>query len=211
MRKKDVPCAGGCGCLVWRGKGCLPPGEAKCRACRRRDRFMACVICGKSFERSRPLANSHASTTCSPECRRERFDQVAAMGRAAAGREIERPCPDCGTPILGRYPTKRCPACAAVRIQRSNRVKNVRRRGARVTGRTLTLPELAERDRWTCHLCRKRVDSSLKSPHPRSATFDHLIPIAEDGTDAPENLRLAHRECNTRRGTGGVVQLLLLG
>ena len=33
-RRPDLPCAG-CGVLMWRGKGSLPEGEAKCRACRR--------------------------------------------------------------------------------------------------------------------------------------------------------------------------------
>jgi 5-methylcytosine-specific restriction endonuclease McrA len=87
----------------------------------------------------------------------------------------------------------------------------VKRRGARVSGPHLTMTQLGTRESWRCHLCTKRVDPRLKSPHPMSATFDHLIPVAEDGSDAPENLRLAHRTCNSRRGTGGVVQLLLVG
>lgn len=33
-RSPDLPCAG-CGRLMWRGKGTLPEGEAKCRDCRR--------------------------------------------------------------------------------------------------------------------------------------------------------------------------------
>lgn len=36
-RKPDSPCAGGCGRILWRGSGSLSVGEAKCRACRRRD------------------------------------------------------------------------------------------------------------------------------------------------------------------------------
>lgn len=31
-RRPDVPCAG-CGALIWRGTGCLPPGQAMCRSC----------------------------------------------------------------------------------------------------------------------------------------------------------------------------------
>ncbi|WP_326600522.1 hypothetical protein [Rhodococcus sp. PD04] len=33
-RKPDLPCAG-CGRLMWRGKGTLPPGQARCRDCRK--------------------------------------------------------------------------------------------------------------------------------------------------------------------------------
>jgi 5-methylcytosine-specific restriction endonuclease McrA len=91
------------------------------------------------------------------------------------------------------------------------RRKNAIRRGAAHVGRNLTLEQLGERDGWRCHLCRRPVSSRLRSPHPRSATFDHLIPVSNAGTDAPENLRLAHRVCNTRRGVRGTVQLLLVG
>lgn len=32
--KPDVPCAGGCGRLLWRGPGSLPEGKRMCRQCR---------------------------------------------------------------------------------------------------------------------------------------------------------------------------------
>jgi 5-methylcytosine-specific restriction endonuclease McrA len=31
-------------------------------------------------------------------------------------------------------------------------------------------------------------------------TFDHIRPKAAGGSDAPENLQLAHAECNWRKG-----------
>jgi hypothetical protein len=34
-KRADIPCAGGCGRMLWRGPGSLPPGEATCRDCRR--------------------------------------------------------------------------------------------------------------------------------------------------------------------------------
>lgn len=33
-KRPDLPCAG-CGRLMWRGPGTLPPGEARCRECRK--------------------------------------------------------------------------------------------------------------------------------------------------------------------------------
>jgi 5-methylcytosine-specific restriction endonuclease McrA len=75
----------------------------------------------------------------------------------------------------------------------------------------MSIAELGLRDGWRCHLCRKSVDRRLRAPHPRSATFDHLNPVSHGGDDAPENLALAHWSCNSRRGAGGVVQLLLVG
>lgn len=75
----------------------------------------------------------------------------------------------------------------------------------------MTIEQLGTRDGWRCHLCRRRVNRLLRAPHRRSATFDHLIPVADHGDDSPANLRLAHWSCNSSRGAGGVVQLLLIG
>jgi 5-methylcytosine-specific restriction endonuclease McrA len=73
------------------------------------------------------------------------------------------------------------------------------------------MAELGERDSWRCHLCRRKVNPVLESPHDLSKTMDHLVPIADGGDHEPANLALAHRICNTRRSTGGVVQLALIG
>ena len=51
-----------------------------------------------------------------------------------------------------------------------------------------------------CGICGKPVDKSLKSPHPLSATVDHIIPIAKGGHPSDiENLQLAHRNCNRQK------------
>ena len=111
---------------------------------------------------------------------------------------------------MAKNPKKLCVQCKAERNRYHDRIKNTRRRGAEHPD-SLSLEEIGERDKWRCHLCGKKVSRKLQSPHPRSATVDHLIPVSSDGDDAPENTRLAHRDCNTRRGTGGTVQLLLVG
>lgn len=183
-----------------------------CREAGKR-RSKTCVICSAEFfdtwERPRG--------TCSDSCAHVRQTMILAAARTAATSALRptRPCGDCGTPTTrnsnrpGGIPL--CGSCAKTRRRAFWRRKNVVRRGAAVVGSQMSIEQLGDRDKWTCHLCRKRVGRRLKSPHPRSATFDHLIPIADGGTDAPENLALAHRVCNTRRGTGGTVQLLLIG
>jgi 5-methylcytosine-specific restriction endonuclease McrA len=39
--------------------------------------------------------------------------------------------------------------------------------------------------------------------HPKMASFDHVIPRAKGGTNKVANLKLAHRDCNIRRGGKG--------
>lgn len=34
----------------------------------------------------------------------------------------------------------------------------------------------------------------------RRPTFDHIVPLAAGGPDSPDNLQLAHADCNKRKG-----------
>jgi len=61
---------------------------------------------------------------------------------------------------------------------------------------------IAEED--CCGICGRPVDKSLRHPHPASAQVDHVAPVsrAPELTMTRSNLRLVHRLCNLRRGTG---------
>lgn len=80
------------------------------------------------------------------------------------------------------------------------------------SGAPVLLAEIAERDGWRCHDCRKAVDPKLKWPDVMSASLDHLVPLSKGGVHDPANVRLAHVRCNSARGNrGGGEQLLLIG
>lgn len=52
----------------------------------------------------------------------------------------------------------------------------------------------------TCGICGHQVDLSLKTPHPMSATVDHIIPVAKNGHPSDiSNLQLAHWTCNRQK------------
>lgn len=59
-----------------------------------------------------------------------------------------------------------------------------------------------ERDGWVCQLCGDPVDPELKGNDRWAATLDHVVPRSMTlfPDDSPENLRLAHRSCNSKRG-----------
>lgn len=57
-----------------------------------------------------------------------------------------------------------------------------------------------DRDEWTCQICLDPVDPHEDRRRRWGATLDHIIPVSQGGGDAPENLRLAHRWCNSVRG-----------
>lgn len=66
--------------------------------------------------------------------------------------------------------------------------------------------DIFDRDNWTCYLCGQPIDPSLpRKSHPMAATLDHIIPITMPGTsDTPDNVKAAHRSCNSVKKTGTV-------
>ena len=58
-----------------------------------------------------------------------------------------------------------------------------------------------EQDAWVCQLCTIPVDRDAHHLAPTAPTLDHIQPRARGGSDEPNNLRLACRDCNTKRGT----------
>ena len=52
-----------------------------------------------------------------------------------------------------------------------------------------------------CYLCKKPIDTTLKTPHPMSAEVHEIIPVSKDGSPIdPDNCVLTHRICNQRQG-----------
>jgi HNH endonuclease len=66
------------------------------------------------------------------------------------------------------------------------------------------LESIAAATRGRCHLCHEEVDLSLYGRTglfgADTVTVDHLEPQVWGGDDEPENLRIAHGNCNSRRG-----------
>lgn len=60
---------------------------------------------------------------------------------------------------------------------------------------------IAERDGWWCWLCGGAIDPRAPADSPTGGTVDHLVPRSRGGGNEPENLRLAHKRCNVRRGS----------
>lgn len=181
--KPDIPCAG-CGKLLWSGRGSRPAGERLCLICRRTD----------------PQHREELRLKTNARRRRNYASQVTRSGRG---------CKGCGGATTG---IKRfCDQCTAGKQRAHWQRKNAVRRGASPLGPTISVADLGRRDRWRCHLCRRKVDSSLPYQHRMAGTRDHLVPVSDGGDDSPANLRLAHRSCNSSRGRRGTVQLALVG
>ncbi|MCP3017292.1 HNH endonuclease [Nocardiopsis dassonvillei] len=75
-----------------------------------------------------------------------------------------------------------------------------------------TPESIYERDAWTCHLCKQKIDKTVKAPEPKAPSIDHLVPLSLGGKHERANVAAAHFGCNARKGNRSTPdQLLLFG
>lgn len=147
-----------------------------------------CQVCGDSFTRR---VGAHISPSVCGNAGCSAFD-------------VPRPCADCSTLVISRSTVVvKCADCAAERQRERWQVKNRKRRAKlrAAPSEPYTTSDVAERDMYMCQLCFDPVDMSVRSPHPDSPSVDHIVPLSAGGNDTPDNVQLAHRWCNTSKGT----------
>jgi 5-methylcytosine-specific restriction endonuclease McrA len=182
----------------------------------------ACAHCGSTFEPVR------ATKSCSPECARAiklAYDRTYNATRECAKWDrSNRICPQCGVEFSPAFVGQIYHDQACMRRARRSRERargtrrsDIHRSRAKKYGREyepISPAKVFERDGWICQICLKRVPKNKKAPHPRSPTLDHIIPMSRPGGDhLYTNVRLAHFECNWKRGADdeSPVQLALFG
>lgn len=171
----------------------------------------ACRQCSAEFDAANPRAG-FCSTICA-----SRFYH----GR----RKVSHTCLECGVGFHSRQTVARfcsmgCQNAASVkrneqwlsandhpsRIHASRadalRLYSFKRRAAyQSAAEHFSYEEIFERDGWLCQICTEEVDGTLAWPHPRSASLDHIIPIARGGAHEPSNVQCAHLGCNSSKGS----------
>lgn len=176
-RVPDLPCAS-CGKLMWSGKTSAPVGEAMCRPCR--------------------------------------------AERKETWRENGRPCANCGR-VTARWSANKCMSCE---MKNHGGICTVRTcnnpslakgmcsshyswywralHGSANGKGTWIMPKrrlaLYERDGWVCGICDLPVDRDAHYLDDMAPSLDHIVPRSMGGGHESENLRTAHRVCNSRRG-----------
>jgi hypothetical protein len=163
-----------------------------------------CPQCGKDF-----VAIRQDRTYCySGWCAQAAYQARRANGEAKRQVPHEVTCDGCRKVFTAKHPRARwcSTACAG---RHANHVKS-RRRQPRITTEPYTDRQIYERDQWRCHICGKKIDPAIKSPDPKSASIDHLVPLALGGDDTPANVAAAHRTCNRLKATKAIGEQLRL-
>ena len=132
-------------------------------------------------------------------------------------------CKHCGTLFIGKsnYCSQRCRERNWERQKSRQRINNAKKNGAIDYG--ITLDKLIKRDNNVCHICNK--ECNINDYTYKNNTFiagnnypsiDHVVPLVKGGTHTWNNVKLAHRLCNSikkdkiesnknRKGAPGVV------
>lgn len=177
--------------------------------CKERGAKLVCNVCEQIFY-GRPNM-----LCCSDECRlqRKRDQYERYMTQKIGDRTYI--CQECGKQFIAPYGDKRRAFCSRKCGKRhAGRIHNMKRKAQKrgLPSENLDPLQVFERDGWRCGICKKHVNKSLEFPHPRSASLDHIIPLARGGPHTWENVQLAHLACNNRKrdSDGGQLRLSML-
>lgn len=113
-----------------------------------------------------------------------------------------RICAVCGNEFLSRHGTIVC--SDKCRKKHNNRKRDKRIDARIVDNPDITLESLFKRDKGVCHICGKpcdyedyTVDGDIFIAGNWYPSIDHVIPISKGGRHSWDNVKLAHRLCNT--------------
>jgi hypothetical protein len=162
-----------------------------------------CVACGLLFWKA-----DAAQSTCNRFC--------AAKARCI---EVAGTCDCCGKQFTRsvqeniaksvRFCSVRCYEVGVVHAKNHRRRCQIQQTA--VAGDIITVHALWQRDKGKCHICRKKVDLSIKGRTSLAPSVDHLLALSKGGAHTWENVALAHFGCNARKCAKGGTQLRLIG
>lgn len=196
-------------------------GEAKliirCTECGTDKTVASSMLRGTNAHRIRCSACFVEGNRKAREERREQerivreFDRLRR--RQASGHQMSMNfCFDCGQLIDCR--SKYCEVHrgehqkeSLKRQWRNNEYKRRSRLKGKIKDKDISLEKLAERDGYICWLCGQLVDFNdyeIRDGQKQSGNYypsiDHIIPVSLDGEHSWDNVKLAHRICNSYRG-----------
>jgi 5-methylcytosine-specific restriction endonuclease McrA len=83
-------------------------------------------------------------------------------------------------------------------VAQTERMAAIRRHVRRNSGRPWRrVRDQVYAEEYLCWRCGKPVDKLLPANHDMGKSVDHIVPWSLGGTDDRDNLRLAHRICNS--------------
>lgn len=154
-------------------------------------REIVCFVCGKTFE-TRGSSVKYCGAKCFRKSVNDKYVPVIV--------DYKIKCNECGdvfttTQHNDKYCSNDC------RKKHKNRAKDINRRHRLRENGTIhwdiSLSKLVKRDKGLCHICHNKVDMKADSNNDSYGSVDHVLPVCKGGTHTWDNVKLAHRGCNT--------------
>ena len=188
---------------------------------------LRCCVCNGVFTQPFTTIRNGKKVTC-PHCRQRAIDnkrkekerkqkerkQEAEQKKAQKEAELflstyQVECEMCGKIFVTRKKNKRCcsPECGKVKANKaSSKRKDKRITKDKQIDKGITARRLYKRDGGVCWICGKACDLNDYTVKDNVIicgdyypSVDHVIAICDGGTDSWNNVRLAHRICNSLR------------
>ena len=165
-----------------------------------------CPLCRQDqIEERRTRAENDARTKAEQRAYEKQKAEAELISRQTEERLAIHICKNCGQEYsIGatgynstKYCSEKCMKRWAMRVKNDRRIKKLK---TRRHDTDITLEKLFRRDGGVCYLCGKKCDwtdavgGNASDNYP---SIDHVIPVAKGGTHTWDNIKLAHRLCNT--------------
>lgn len=146
-----------------------------------------CVNCNKEYE-----THSTSSKYCSYGCRYEYKVKQKPVHNIK--------CKECGkwfssTNKRKTYCSTKCGDKHDNRLKEMRRRKRIRRNGK--IDWDISVERLVKRDNGICYLCGEKVKVNANTNDDYYPSIEHVLPISKGGTHTWNNVKLAHRICNS--------------
>lgn len=154
-----------------------------------------CGYCQTEF-----VTEWETSAYCSRYHKEQARKRRKALREGTARKTYDRVCIGCATEFTtGRSQQTYCSAdCREWMTQQMKRERD--REYANKRKQPAFKRRLYWRDNGICQICMTPIDTELKYPDPMSFSIDHIIPRSVKPDHSFDNLRIAHLDCNSKRG-----------
>lgn len=165
-----------------------------------------CIECQKQETKMRIAERAKAKAEAMHIAKEKKED--ARRIKACSGKQITLTfCKSCGLIMYGRSRANWCDDC---RRKHENKNKEISRRikikNACVDS-DIDLDSLLRRDGYVCHICGGLCDKNdfitkngAKVTGNNYPSIDHVVPLAKGGLHSWNNVKVAHRICNSLKG-----------
>lgn len=167
--------------------------------------WVECAECHEVFKVSMTSIRHKKWQGC-PRCKNEReklkkkveFKKLKPMPQ---GKQMEIQvlvCKECGTTFLS-YNSRQGFCSTGCKHKNINRKKDNRIPKDKIIDKNITLTKLYKRDKGVCHICGGLCDYDAEISSNEYPSIDHIKAVSQGGDHSWDNIKLAHRGCNTRR------------